>query len=76
MHFNLSFKSGSRAVPLLRAFRLPASERRRKTGGDKEEVGWCETDQTMDVRKSIAVPNQLQAKKKEKKEWRRSGGVR
>lgn len=30
MHVNLSFKTAARAVPLLRALRLLASERRRK----------------------------------------------
>ena len=52
------------------AHRLLASERDEKTGGGKkEEVGWCEMDQTMDVRKnSDADLNRLQ-------EWRRNGGV-
>lgn len=45
-------------------FRLHASKGRRKQEEIKKEVGWCEMDQTMDVRKALLFSTQLQANKK------------
>lgn len=42
--------------------------KKEKTGGDKEEVGWCEMDQTMDVRKALLFSTNCRQKRK------RSGG--
>ncbi len=44
--------------------------KKEKTGGDKEEVGWCEMDQTMDVRKALLFSTNCRQKRKGvEEEW-------
>lgn len=61
-----------KVVPAPRAWQARCQRTKEKAGGDGGEVGRCETDQTMDVRKALL----LQAREKRSgggaEEWRRA----
>lgn len=77
--------------PAAASCRAARQREKEEAGGDddekgeeeeKEEVGWCETDQTMDVRRVLLFSSKLQAKEKrgvevaeEEEEAGREGGV-
>lgn len=73
LHFNLSFKTVGKPSHTTASIQAACQWKKEKTGGDKEEVGWCEMDQTMDVRKALLFSTNCRQKRE--KEWRRSGGV-